>query len=289
MRRSLTLCLVAAATLLLPMAAWASDQEVAEYIKANLENSGQMAHCNISGQFQHGTATLDGSVVSQDQMDLVVGIVRHTPGVKHVVNNLTVTSSAKKSGNPLRGSALANQSAKLADHRARTVSATEADISQAKAEPATGEMEVPAAPHKTRQVVYQVLPTQNGGKRMVPVAVIPAGATQPIPINTAAARQGGEVVGAPLPMYNAGVPAGPAPARYDQPQMPGYAWPSYASYPNYAAVTYPKQYSPTAWPYIGPFYPYPQVPLGWRKVTLQWDDGWWQLDFKDEPSCVWWR
>ncbi len=44
-------------------------------------------------------------------------------------------------------------------------------------------------------------------------------------------------------------------------------------------VTYPHQYSPTAWPYIGPFYPYPQVPLGWRKVMLEWDDGWWQLDF----------
>ena len=46
-------------------------------------------------------------------------------------------------------------------------------------------------------------------------------------------------------------------------------------------LTYPKQYSPTAWPYIGPFYPYPQVPLGWRKVSLEWDDGWWMLDFKD--------
>ena len=67
-----------------------------------------------------------------------------------------------------------------------------------------------------------------------------------------------------LPANNAGA----APARYDQPYMPNYAWPSYAAYPNYAAVTYPKQYSPTAWPYIGPFYPYPQVPLGWRKVTL---------------------
>ena len=55
---------------------------------------------------------------------------------------------------------------------------------------------------------------------------------------------------------------GPAPVHYDRPCMPGYAWPSYAAYPNYAAVTYPKQYSPTAWPYIGPFYPYPQVPLG---------------------------
>jgi hypothetical protein len=71
---------------------------------------------------------------------------------------------------------------------------------------------------------------------------------------------------------------------YDNASMPGYAWPSYASYPNYAALTYPKQYSPTAWPYIGPFYPYPQVPLAWRKVSLEWDDGWWFLDFSAHNS-----
>lgn len=29
---------------------------------------------------------------------------------------------------------------------------------------------------------------------------------------------------------------------------------------------------------------YPQVPLGWRKVTLEWDDGWWMLDFSDHPN-----
>ncbi len=73
---------------------------------------------------------------------------------------------------------------------------------------------------------------------------------------------------------------GMARARYEQPNMPNYAWPTYAAYPNYGQVTYPKQYSPSAWPYIGPFYPYPQVPLGWRKVTLEWDDGWWFLDFE---------
>ena len=83
---------------------------------------------------------------------------------------------------------------------------------------------------------------------------------------------------APVPMqggpsYGGGVP------RYDQPYMPSYAWPSYAAYPNYAAVSYPKQYSASAWPYIGPFYPYPQVPLGWRRVSLEWDDGLWYLDF----------
>ncbi len=109
----------------------------------------------------------------------------------------------------------------------------------------------------------------------VPLAVAPAG--------YGAASPGG-AVGAPQPMHMPGSGVGVAPARYDHPQMPGYAWPSYAAHPNYAAVTYPKQYSPTAWPYIGPFYPYPQVPLGWRKVTMEWDDGWWYLDFKDRRT-----
>ena len=86
--------------------------------------------------------------------------------------------------------------------------------------------------------------------------------------------------GQPVPTY-AMSGGSVAPARYNQPHMPNYSWPSYAAYPNYAALTYPKQYSPTAWPYIGPFYPYPQVPLGWRKVTLEWNDGWWMLDFKN--------
>lgn len=91
----------------------------------------------------------------------------------------------------------------------------------------------------------------------------------------------GPAPGGPLPSYVPGTAAGVAPAYYDQPHMPNYAWPSYAAHPNYAGLTYPRQYSPTAWPYIGPFYPYPQVPLGWRKVTLEWDDGWWFLDFDD--------
>jgi hypothetical protein len=87
--------------------------------------------------------------------------------------------------------------------------------------------------------------------------------------------------GGPMPMGGTGVGLPPIPGRGDGPNMPNYAWPSYASSPNYAAVQYPTQYSPTAWPYIGPFYPYPQVPLGWRRVSLEWDDGWWWLDFDE--------
>jgi hypothetical protein len=87
-----------------------------------------------------------------------------------------------------------------------------------------------------------------------------------------------------------GMPSGVVPTSYghgpsyENPSMPGYSWPSYAAYPNYAALSYPQQYSPTAWPYIGPFYPYPQVPLAWRKVALEWDDGWWFLDFSAHNS-----
>jgi hypothetical protein len=103
---------------------------------------------------------------------------------------------------------------------------------------------------------------------------------QPVP---GYAPQGGGL-GRPMPMGAAGVGMPPVPMRGDGPNMPNYAWPSYASYPNYAALQYPTQYSPTAWPYIGPFYPYPQVPLGWRRVSLEWDDGWWFLDFDDRPQ-----
>ena len=106
------------------------------------------------------------------------------------------------------------------------------------------------------------------------------------PLPVAYMQEPAGVPGRPLPTYTAATGGGMAtPARYDQPCMPNYAWPSYAAHPNYAAVTYPKQHCASAWPYIGPFYPYPQVPLGWRKVALEWDDGWWMLDFYDHHKC----
>ena len=95
------------------------------------------------------------------------------------------------------------------------------------------------------------------------------------------ANGGPGYAGGPMPMGGTGVGMPPIPGRGDGPNMPNYAWPSYAASPNVAAVQYPTQYSPTAWPYIGPFYPYPQVPLGWRRVSLEWDDGWWWLDFDE--------
>jgi hypothetical protein len=86
------------------------------------------------------------------------------------------------------------------------------------------------------------------------------------------------------PVNTGPLPEGPAgmtgATQAAVPGQPNYAWPSYAPYPNFSAVGYPTAYPWQAWPNIGPFYPYPEVPLDWRAVTLRWDDGIWWLDFK---------
>ncbi len=154
---------------------------------------------------------------------------------------------------------------------ARQVAVTQ---TQPAAQPAT-QIQVAMPPQAAVQGMPRAMVMRPAG-RPIPIAYTQAAGGMPGP----RMQQGG-----PIPAYVAGTGGGVAPARYDQPRLPNHSWPSYASYPNYAGLTYPRQYSPTAWPYIGPFYPYPQVPLGWRKVTLEWDDGWWMLDFRDSPSC----
>ena len=60
----------------------------------------------------------------------------------------------------------------------------------------------------------------------------------------------------------------PAMAALDPsgPRLPPYAWPTYAPYNNFSRVAYPQSYPYNAFPFIGPYYPFPKVPLGWRKV-----------------------
>jgi hypothetical protein len=97
-----------------------------------------------------------------------------------------------------------------------------------------------------------------------------AAATQPM-------TSAPETTGGPVPEGPAGMMGA---TQASMPGHPNYAWPSYAPYPNFSAVGYPTAYPWQAWPNIGPFYPYPEVPLDWRAVTLRWDDGIWWLDFK---------
>jgi len=71
------------------------------------------------------------------------------------------------------------------------------------------------------------------------------------------------------------------------PQLPPYAWPTYAPYNNVSRVAYPQAYPHNAFPFIGPFYPFPKVPLGWRKVVLEWEDGHWFMGRASAPHDYW--
>jgi hypothetical protein len=89
----------------------------------------------------------------------------------------------------------------------------------------------------------------------------------------------------PMPIFQA--PQGPNPTIMPPP-MPPYAWPTFAPYNNFSRVAYPTAYPYEQWPFIGPFYPFPRIPLGWRSVTLSWDDGHWWL-FRSPTGHDWWR
>jgi hypothetical protein len=271
---------VAAATVLVPLFALAGNQEVAERIANSLRQSGQLKDYKVGVKFQDGTAWVRGRVTDREQMNTALRLVMQTPGVERVVNNLAVgaadqAAQSPASGvqqltgafNPERSGRLASQGLNVPSQRVEpSAQAPRADRVPATFTPAPVQQVAVEQPRPVRQIM-QPAPQ--------PMAVAYAQPVAPAPL----AQPGA----APMPQYVTPVGGPVAPARYDQPYVPNYTWPSYAAYPNYASLTYPKQYSPTAWPYIGPFYPYPQVPLGWRKVTLEWHDGWWQLDFCDRP------
>lgn len=253
---------------LAPGGAWAgSNQEVAQEIASRLGASGQLGDFDINVKFEKGAATLRGRVPGKDQMFQAISIAQGVTGVTKVVNEMEVVASAAPVAPPV--------AAVEAPAPVRPVQFAEmpADVPQA---PVAAPFAPMAAPAPMARPTATPVRTARNVRRQEPAAVQAEyeGAPQ---------MQGGSPIpiGGPIPAYAPGMNGMHAPARYDQPHMPCHAWPSYAAYPNYGAVTYPRQYSPTAWPYIGPFYPYPQVPLGWRKVTLEWDDGWWMLDFDD--------
>lgn len=255
---------VAIATLaLLPAGRAAADAEddrlTAQQVAQDLKDSGQLRDYRVGVKYQDGVAWLMGTVTSQEQKQAAERIARQSAGVDRVISKLTIEAKA--------------------DDSVRTASV---DSSEYQDEVSPEQYEVEQAAPVVRQLPR---PARSNGNMPVPYARMGG----PGPVQAAN-------YGAPCPpgmggMAGPGGPGGPGgyvptgmsqTASYDHAQMPAYAWPTYAAQNNYAAVTYPQQYSPTAWPYIGPFYPYPQVPLGWRKVTLEWDDGWWFLDFKDQ-------
>ena len=96
---------------------------------------------------------------------------------------------------------------------------------------------------------------------------------------------GGVPLVEPTPLGMAG--PGMAGADLQAPPLPPYAWPTYAPHNNLSRVAYPQAYPQNAFPFIGPFYPFPKVPPGWRKVVLEWEDGHWWLGRLQTPQDYW--
>lgn len=96
------------------------------------------------------------------------------------------------------------------------------------------------------------------------------------PVGGAASGPANGLVADPAPLRD--FPGGISPYS-DAPVVPPYSWPSYTPYNNFASLAYQTQYPSGAWPFIGPPYPYPMIPSGWRRVTLKWQKGYWWLKF----------
>jgi hypothetical protein len=129
-----------------------------------------------------------------------------------------------------------------------------------------------------------------------PAAIVPTQVLQPLPVPVPFPNpleqgkgKGPERIDGqlpePMPIFQG--PAGPNPA-IQPPPMPPYAWPTYAPYNNYSRVAYPTAYPYEQWPFIGPMYPFPRVPLGWRSVSLTWEDGTWWFH-RNPTGHDWWR
>jgi hypothetical protein len=132
-------------------------------------------------------------------------------------------------------------------------------------------------------VAGTIVPVQAGG---VPQTFPPPGAAAPAPpVSAPPVAAPGMALPEATPIFQA--PA-PAPYSLNPPRMPPYAWPTYAPYNNYSRVAYPKAYPYNCWPFVGPVYPFPKVPPGWRSVRLEWDDGFWWYS-KTGTRWDWWK
>ena len=266
----------AAVELAAPVAS--KDQKIVSAVVAQLgkaQQAGQLKGFGVDVKSEEGVVSLNGRASSEAQRDQILRIAESVPGVQRVRNAITIPQAA---------------AAKLPEPPVLKASAIDAQP--------TSQQTQPPAPLVDPQLPSQLAPVavdhvnrpartnhcrtcrgRYGSRRRASDGGTVSKSSHADPGHDCCCPNGRlPVLGQPVAM--GGHPAVGAP-RYDSPNLPNYAWPGYAAYPNYAAVTYPQQYSPSAWPYIGPFYPYPQVPLGWRRVSLEWKDGWWFLDFTD--------
>lgn len=256
MKRIVLLHQMCAAVLLLcPLAAQAANSAAENQAGAD-RVAAALAECfpnsDLAIRFQDGTVWVKGELCSPSQISQAIAKAKTIPGVNLV--NSELTSQGTNQGGlivPMGGQGK--------------------DISSVRQIPSK------SSPKPVRPTIVTVQAANQSPEPALPVAFLQRKSQQAYTMVAPAESNGYAVTSAPREFQAQQT----MPGQYCQPNLPSHAWPSYAAYPNYGQVSYPKQHSRGAWPYIGPFYPYPKVPLEWRKVAMEFHDGYWWLDFDD--------
>lgn len=291
-------------------------QQITTQIAQAIQQSGVRGH-DIDLRYRGGVATLLGEAQSAQDVARLTQVISRVPGVQQVNNQLQAPGMTHPG--PSGGSA--NQ--QVAEQIAQALAANRLsglDI-EVRYNGGLATLSGPVPHPQVAMIAHQVAasvpgvlqvdnrltvpgmppgmpgPGQPGafpgagpqGPNIRPVSHQAAGAPSPAMMAAGAMGMAPGMGGmGPGPGPHAHGTGNPSHLAYDLPNLPNHSWPTYAAYPNYAQVSYPKEYSASAWPYIGPFYPYPQVPLGWRQVQLEWDDGAWNLNFRPRTDRWFW-
>ena len=292
------------------------NQQQAEHVKSALQKA-KIDGYGISIEVIEGIVKLNGNVRKPSDLARAGEACQQVPGITRVVNKLKYVPQNKVRSAAATLTDLVRRSGQEPAVQQVNAESTSAPSNQQVAEQIGSSLEQSGLAGQSISILYQngvvtlsgevdsathrnaaaaaasgvpgVITVNNGlvvrQTGFAPKQITSASYAKPFPTvgyshQPAAANvvQMSAAAATPAAMGGAGV--------FSHPQLPSHAWPAYAQYPNSAAVTYPTQYSASAFPYIGPFYPYPQVPLGWREARLQWDDGFWHLNFNKSES-VW--
>ncbi len=244
-------------------------------LAGNTQPAGNWAPTNSSNAIQNNQkiAQAIANAVSDAGLNAYDIEIRHQDGTTLLTGSVTSEAEKMIATNLVRGV----PGVQRVENRLQVTG----DAAQAAGTPSPAQIAQMSQAHRAHAQAQAAAYQQQAGLSPQQMAMLPAAAIGgPI----AAGFEGPGQPGA-APQALMGAAESPV---YNSPHLPDHAWPAYAQYPNYAAVTYPKQYSASAWPYIGPFYPYPQIPLGWRKAQLEWDDGHWNLNFNPRTDRWWW-
>jgi hypothetical protein len=273
-----------------------------------LHQNQRLRYGRLDITYAHGTAEVKGTVATEALHDEMMRTIQNVPGVERIRDLVVVRNAQpiKRIESAARGDSAAPSQTSLI----QPVQAIEPSPPTSAPPSFPAPSVVPGGPPMNSPMA--AAPAFGGSMAAAPVPGAPVpgapapcaptmGGTVPGGTVPGGTVPGGTVPGGPMmggPMM--GAPGGPGepmpisqvppPSGYDlnPPKMPPYAWPTYAPYNNNSRVAYPELYPYQSWPFIGPIHPFPKVPLSWRAVKLEWQDGYWWYSTHSN-SHDWWR